>query len=568
MKKILSILVKIIFGFLGVVILATVLFAVFFPQEKVRKIAVKQMQKQLHREVVLDKFHVSLWRGIILQGLKISDYPNFKQGTFISCKAFVLKYDFWELLHKRFLLEALVLDSPEINVRRYKNSNQKVVFNFSDLLPAKKKSEVASKPKTKTKPQKKVQSSKTVSTNSPIPNIKSSQIPINIEIHELGLKNANIHVVDLATPKLKEIYSLNNVHFLLSDINLKQNKQMKISTGFGVSVEEYKEAKKTDKSINVDTEISGRFVLFDKTKKLNPEGILTLQLANGKFHGLQLYKELVSQGKNLTEEAQNYQKEILSSYAKIKKASQEAQKSKELQKYAGKVSGSIDKVGAITAKLDKLDMGFISKAMDIGFLTDDFTFDKLETVLKIRDQKVNSDNIVMSGKDVRGEGKGYTGFNKVIHYDFSLIGNKKYNNNLLTQSLANGNGEVVLPLLISGLISKPKVAMQGINLKTIMSKAAREKLGPDADILFGGTSSIKEATTEKLNAEKERLKKEADAKIAAEKEKAEVELQKKKEELQKKAEEEKRKAEDEAKKKAAEEAKKKLQESGLKIPKF
>lgn len=568
MKKILSILVKIIFGFLGVVILATVLFAVFFPQEKVRKIAVKQMQKKLHREVVLNKFHVSLWRGIILQGVKISDYPNFKQGTFISCKAFVLKYDFWELLHKRFLLEALVLDSPEINVRRYKNSNQKVVFNFSDLLPAKKKSEVASKPKTKPKPQKKVQSSKTVSTNSPIPNIKSSQIPINIEIHELGLKNANIHVIDLATPKLKEIYSLNNVHFLLSDINIKQNKQMKISTGFGISVEEYKEAQKTDKSINVDAEIVGKFVLFDKTKKLNPKGTLTLQLANGKFHGLQLYKELVSQGKNLTEEAQNYQKEILSSYAKIKKASQEAQKSKELQKYAGKVSGSIDKVGAITAKLDKLDMGFISKTMDIGFLKDDFTFDKLETVLKIRDQKVISDNIVMSGKDVRGEGKGYTGFNKVIHYDFSLIGNKKYNNNLLTQSLANGNGEVVLPLLISGLISRPKVSMQGINLKTIINKAAKEKLGPDADILFGGTSSIKEATTEKLNVEKERLKKEADAKITAEKEKVEADLKKKKEELQKKAEEEKRKAEDEAKKKAAEEAKNKLEKSGLKIPKF
>jgi len=556
MKKILSILAKIVVGIVGVIILATVLFAVFFPQEKVRKIAVEQMQKQLHREVVLNKFHISLWRGIILKGVKISDYPNFKQGTFISCKAFVLKYDFWELLHKRFLLEALVVDTPEINVKRYRNSNEKVVFNFSDLLPSK-KSKDSSKSKPKTKPQKKVQSSKTVSTNSPIPNIKSSQIPINIEIHELGLKKASIHIEDLATPKFKEIYSLNNVHFLLSDINLKQNKQMKISTGFGISVEEYKESQKTDKSINVDAEIAGKFILFDKTKKLNPEGTLSLQLANGKFHGLQLYKELVSQGQNLTKEAQDYQKEILASYDKIKKASQEAQNNKDVQKYAGKIGGTIDKAGAVVAKLDKLDMGFISKAMDIGFLKEDFTFDKLETELKIRDQKVISDNIVMNGKDVRGEGKGYTGFNKVIHYDFSLIGNKKYNSNLLTQSLANEKGEVVLPLLISGMISKPKVSMQGINLKTIMSKAAKEKLGPDGDILFGGTASIKEAATEKINMEKERLKKEAEA-----------ELKKKKEELQRKAEEEKRKAEEEAKKKAAEAAKKKLEESGLKIPKF
>jgi hypothetical protein len=564
MKKVFSVILKIIISLLGLIVVATILLALFFPAEKVRKIAEEQMQKRLHRQVTIEKVGVNIFRGLIIKNVVIKDRGRFAADDFVSCKAFVLKYDLLQLLHKRFVLEALILDSPSISVKRYKDEDKKTVFNFSDLMPQKpavEKGKTAEPVVESKKPEKKAEKSTSpapgTKTGGVLPKVSSSQIPINIEINELGLKNARVELIDTATDKFKENYSLHNVHFLLQNIDLKKNTSMKISTGFGMSVTEIKEGFKTDKDINLDAEITGSFKLFDQKDMLNPDGILKLHLSNGKLKGLQFYKELVSQGKNLTEEAKKYQTEIIGKYQQVKKGLDEAKKNKDAVKALGNTGAAIDKVNDAAAKLDKVDLGFISKAMDIGFLKDKLEFDSLWTELRIKDQKVISSNIEMKGQEVGGSGNGYTGFDQSLAYDAKLIGNKKYNDNFLTKALANDKGEVVLPFRITGTLGKPAVSFAGVDIKSILYKEMAGQLGGDAGLLSGGLSGLQDAAKQKLNAEADRLKNEAKAR-------ADAELKSKEDALKKQAEEEKKQQEQRAK----DEAKKKLDQSGIKVPKF
>ncbi len=562
MKKLVSLLFKIIFSLVGVVILGLVLVLVFFPNEFVRKKAEEVLTKQLSRQVTIEKSGFNIIKGIYIKNVNIKnryDSP-YSSESFVECKAFYLKYDLLELFHKRFVLEGLVLDSPAIYLKRYKNEKGEVVLNVSDLMPApapvadapKAPAPKTSAPKTKVK--------KTEPTPPPasvIPEVSSSSIPIDIAVRELGLKNAKIEIIDTALDKFKEVYSLHHVRFLLSDIDLKNNTPMNINTGFGISVSEFKDGQATDKAINLDADISGFFTLFDAKKLLNPDGVLLLKLANGKLEGVQMYKELVSQGKDLTAEAKKYQGEIIANVEKAKKAAADAKNNEQLAGKIGGAANTVEKMANLASKLDKLDMGFISKAMDIGFLQDSLEFDEIATMLRVKDQKVISSNIAMKGKDMGGEGSGYTGFNTVIDYSARLIGDKKFNNNFLTKAMADEAGNVILPFTITGTTAKPKISLAKIDVKSILRAEVEKQLGPDAAVVFDGMGAMKDLAKQRIGAEVDKAKLEAQARLEAEKA-----------ELLRKAEEEKRKAEEEAKRRAAEEAKKKLESTGIKVPKF
>jgi hypothetical protein len=560
MKKLVSTLVKIVVGLVAFVLIAVILLLVFFPSELVRKKAEEILTQQLQRQVTIEKAGFSIIKGVYVANISIKNRGDspYKDDPFFNCKAFYLKYDLLELLKKRFTLEGLVIDSPHIYLKRYKNEKGNILLNVSDLLPAPtektdgktalepKKTQAAAKPATDSLPPAKV-----------LPAISSSIIPIDFTVRELGLKNAKIELVDTALDNFKEIYSLHDVRFLITGIDLKKNSPMRVNTGFGFSISEFKGGAATEKAINLDVDITGIFKLFDDKTMLNPDGTLKLTLANGKFYGMQLYRELVSQGKDLTETAKKTQNDLLASIAKAKKAVADAKNNQQIAGKIGGMAGTAEKAVAIAEKLDKLDMAFISKAMDIGFLKENFEFDELTTTLRIRDEKVIASNIMMKGKEFSGQAGGFLGFNTVLDFSGKLIGDKKYNNNALTKAMADGQGNVILPFTIAGTAAKPKVSLAKIDFMPILRQEVEKQLGPDAGVIFGGTSAVKDLAKERLNAETDRLKKEAQEKIDAEKA-----------ELQKKAEEEKRQAEAEAKRKLEEEAKKKLQNSGIKVPKF
>jgi hypothetical protein len=534
MKKLVKGILGTVIALVLVVVVALVALVFFFPNEKVRQIAQEQLSKQFNREVVIQKLNFHLLKGIVIEGVKISDRSTFDDGTFIDCKAFYVKYNILDMikavivarnpeaLKKQTLRISLVLDSPSIFVKRYVEG-KKTVFNFSDLIPEKKEAPAAEakpapEPASKPAPTEPVKKAPPASV---IPKVSASSIPINIEVVELGLKNAKVEVIDTATPKFKEIYSLHDVRLLITGINIRENNPMKINLGFGISVTEFKEGKQSDKDVNIDFDMTGRFTLFDSNGLLNPEGTLQLTLANGKLTGVQFYKELVGQGRDLARQASDVQKEFVKKYEDVKKAIAQVQKTKQASQYLGSYGGDVQKVQALADKLDKVDMSFINKAMDLGFLQDTLSFDRVSALLFVKDQRVYSSNFAMKGPDISAVGKGWVGFNTTLEWDVTLLGAKKYNNNVLTAALANEAGEIAIPVRIIGTVSKP-VFKFNVDLKKIVADEIRKRLGPEAgDLIAGktsfgnlagqGTDALKQAAQQQVDAVKQEAAQQATA---------------------------------------------------------
>jgi len=592
--KVIKTILKIIGSILAIIILALVLLLIFFPNEKVKKIMVEQMEKNLHREAKVGVLKFNILKGIIIKDVRISNRPTFKEGNFIVCKAFVFRYDLLQLLKLKLVIDKLTLEEPEIYIQRYLDKDKKPVFNFSDLIPQKKeeeKKEPIKKKEVKLAKEEKI-SKEEKAKPKPLPKIKKSSIPIDIQIDKLGLDNAKIQLVDTATPRFKEIYSLSNIHFLIENLRLKENKPLLIKTGFGISVREYKENVKTDKDINLETYIKGSLKLFDKKGVLNPDGEFIVGLKNGKFYGIQAYEELKKEAENLTKTVNSYQEKLLESY---KKLADNVSKSQAVLSKAGKVAGSVEKAsskaGDIANKIANMDLSFIKGALEWKFLKKNFEFDEVNTKVKVKESKVISEKIDLKGKEFRSEGSGYTGFDTTVEYLFKLIADKKYNKNEITKALANQQGEIEFPIRVTGTISDIKIVFEKASILSAIEKQLKDRFmaefkkragsvdefamkyledytqklfGDNAKYVMeaasyikeGGIKKAEEEAKAKLEAEKKKLEEEA-------KKKAEEEKKRLEEEAKKKAEEEKKKQEEAAKKKAEEEAKKRLKKLGF-----
>ncbi|MDD5065987.1 MAG: AsmA-like C-terminal region-containing protein [bacterium] len=569
---------KIIGTVFGLIIVGFVLLLVFFPTEKVKQIAIEQMQIRFHREVKIEKVSLNLFKGIVIQKVAISDRPNFQKGTFLSCDAFVFQYDLWQLLHKKLVIKKLTIEKPEINIKRY-IENKIAVFNFSDMLPPVPK-KLPEQPKVKETPKpEKVEKPGA----KPLPKISKSQLPVDLQIGKIGLEDAKIILEDTATPKFNEIYNLYNLHFIIENIKIYENAPLKISTGFGLSVTEKKNGVKTDKDINIETLIDGSLILFDKKNLLNPTGVFNLALKNGKFYGIQAYEELKNQAQDITKSVNKYQENLLASYEKISKqlADQQAKLDK-AGKYSSKVQGASSKAGDLTKKLANMDLSFIKGVLDWKFLSKNFEFDELKTIAKIQDSKVITEDIQVDGKEFKMQGKGYTGFDTAVNYTLNLLADRKYNKNEITKAVANSSGQLEFPVLVYNTISDIKIKFAKADILDKIQKQLKERFmnefktkagGMDdlaqkyldqyAGKLFGDKAKYLSGAEQKkvigdaqtaVKQKEEELKKQAEeAKL-----KAEQAAKQQEEELKKKAEEEKRKAEEEAKRKAEEEAKKKL----------
>ncbi len=205
---------------------------------KVKDIIVEQMAKQLHRKVEIKRVGFCILKGFVVRDIKIYHKKRFynKDKPFVEIKALVFKYDLSELMKKKIKIEKITLEYPTILIKRYL-VKKKPVFNFSDLLPP------VPKRLPKEEPEKKVEEKPKTPPPS-MPKISKSQIPIDLQVEKIGLENANIEIEDTATPKFKEIYKLENVHFLVENIKIKDNAPISIKTGFGLSITEYAKGKK------------------------------------------------------------------------------------------------------------------------------------------------------------------------------------------------------------------------------------------------------------------------------------------------------------------------------------
>lgn len=136
-----------IFAGIGALILAAAAVAlkIFFPPEKVRTLIVDKAQAALHREVRLHDVSLGLFSGVSLNGLEISEAPDFKAGKFAGINSFTLKFKLAPLLHKKLVIDEIYVFKPLIAVKKDKKGKA----NYADLTaaaPAEAKKPAAAKP--------------------------------------------------------------------------------------------------------------------------------------------------------------------------------------------------------------------------------------------------------------------------------------------------------------------------------------------------------------------------------------------------------------------------------------
>ncbi|MEA3307520.1 MAG: AsmA-like C-terminal region-containing protein, partial [Elusimicrobiota bacterium] len=148
MKKILKILsysaIFILFsGLLGFFALKH-----YFTPERIKELIIDFAQKNISREVSLDSASLKL-NGFALKNLKVSEYPNFKKGEFLTAKEFILTPSLRDLLKKKIKINSISINGLKLRVVEVKKN----VYNFADLIEEEQKKETK-----KSKPAPKLQS--------------------------------------------------------------------------------------------------------------------------------------------------------------------------------------------------------------------------------------------------------------------------------------------------------------------------------------------------------------------------------------------------------------------------
>jgi len=117
----------------AVVVLLVVALAVaakiLITPERVRAAVLPVAREALHRDVELGEISVSLFRGITLHDLSVSEPEGGE--PFVAADAVVLRYQLLPLLFRHVVVDEVRLDAPRIRIERLPEGR----FNFSDLLP-------------------------------------------------------------------------------------------------------------------------------------------------------------------------------------------------------------------------------------------------------------------------------------------------------------------------------------------------------------------------------------------------------------------------------------------------
>lgn len=127
-KKVLTVLCGLIFSAL---VLFFVLAKVLITPERVRDSIVPMVAESLHRDLQLGEIEISLFSGIVLNDVILSERAA--DTPFISIEKAVLRYRLWPLLLLQVQVDELRLVRPRIEIVQYADGK----FNFSDISGAK-----------------------------------------------------------------------------------------------------------------------------------------------------------------------------------------------------------------------------------------------------------------------------------------------------------------------------------------------------------------------------------------------------------------------------------------------
>ena len=209
MKKIGIIIgVILIVGIVGGAILVKVLIT----PERVKATVIPLAEQQLGRSVALDSIDISLFSGIVLEGLRIKEVDS--QEDFIKAERALLRYRFWPLLRLQIEVDEITLQQPQITIVRHRDGT----FNFSDLLA------IAEQPPTTSVP------APAPPTEPSAAQTGAAAAAINLRIANLSLKDGQLRFIDntVAAPDSLQ-YEINQLQINARDLALRQPFPVKLS---------------------------------------------------------------------------------------------------------------------------------------------------------------------------------------------------------------------------------------------------------------------------------------------------------------------------------------------------
>ncbi|HPF06620.1 MAG TPA: AsmA family protein [Spirochaetota bacterium] len=268
-----------------------------------------QMEKQLNRQVRIGDFSGGLFSavsGFTVSDVKISNFKSPKdletlkgkpvsdKDIFASMQSFKFKVSIPPLLKKQFVLNELMLYTPQINVVRYKSG----AFNFSDLLAPKKmtpeeKAELEKKMKEEAEAAKEKEKEKTDEKSKPL---TADDIPVAVNIGSVGMENGNINFTDMTSGQKINLYKVTAKVFdiRIDPAKLEKEDNVSLKVFAGIKTVGRSESGAV-KSFDIGFDISGNVIPFDKkTRLLNPEIIIKAGSPYGTMTGLQIFNEMMN----------------------------------------------------------------------------------------------------------------------------------------------------------------------------------------------------------------------------------------------------------------------------------
>jgi uncharacterized protein involved in outer membrane biogenesis len=269
----------------------------------------QQMEKQLNRQVRIGDFSGGLFSavsGFTVSDVKISNFkapkglealkgkPVSDKDIFASMQSFKFKVSIPPLLKKQFVLNEIMLYTPQINVVRYKSG----AFNFSDLLAPKKltpeeKAELEKKMKDEAEAAKEKEKEKSPEKAKPV---TADDIPVAINIGSVGMESGNINFTDMTSGQKINIYKVTAKVFdiRIDPAKLEKEDNVSLKVSAGIKTVGRSESGSVQ-SFDIGFDINGNVIPFDKkTRLLNPEIFIKAGSPYGTMTGLQIFNEMMN----------------------------------------------------------------------------------------------------------------------------------------------------------------------------------------------------------------------------------------------------------------------------------
>ena len=275
-------------GAIVAVIAVLVIVAGVIVYKKVDKTFISsQMSKSLNRQVYIEKIDVNIFSvlsGIEIKNVAISNFktpqeleslqgkPVVAGDVFAGMESLHFKVKIIPLLKKQVELKELVLYSPVINLSK----NKQGVLNINDLIKSKKQEK------------KELQE--------PVKPLTADEIPVDIAIGEIGMKNGTINYYDGEHDQKFQIYKLttlaHDINIVPKELEKKNEVNLKLSMGIK-TIGTIKTGSVQNFDITIDA--TGKMIPFDvKTRLLEPEVILHIAVPDGEITGLQIFNSIAA----------------------------------------------------------------------------------------------------------------------------------------------------------------------------------------------------------------------------------------------------------------------------------